>query len=129
MGKNYCYQFEAPAAAFFPDKELNPYMGSPGGGVVIDDFNNASFDHTGLGFFGGGYFVASSGGSPPINGRSVPEGTPAWGSQWKRETVKWYYHSVAFQHPGLGLCPSRQLHGHGSDLSRCAGAAAAAPDL
>ena len=100
VGKNYCYQFEAPAAAFFPDRELNPYMGSPGGGVVIDDFNNANFDHAGLGFFGGGYIIASSGGSPPINGRSVPEGTPAWGSQWKRETVKWYYHSVHFNTQG-----------------------------
>src|ERR1700682_4306933 len=36
VGKNYCYQFEANGAAFFADKELNPYMGSPGekGGAV-----------------------------------------------------------------------------------------------
>jgi gluconate 2-dehydrogenase alpha chain len=100
VGRNYCYQFEAPAGAFFPDKELNPYMGSPGGGIVIDDFNNASFDHAGLGFVGGGYVIASSGGSPPIDGRAVPAGTPSWGSQWKRETVKWYYHSVHFNTQG-----------------------------
>jgi gluconate 2-dehydrogenase alpha chain len=30
----------------------------------------------------------------------VPPGTPAWGSQWKRETVNWYYHSVRFNTQG-----------------------------
>jgi gluconate 2-dehydrogenase alpha chain len=100
VGKNYCYQFEAGAAALFPDKELNPYMGSPGGARMIDDFNGPNFDHTGLGFFGGGYLTAISGASPPIGGRFLPPGTPAWGSQWKRETVNWYYHSVRFNTQG-----------------------------
>ncbi len=100
VGKNYCYQFEAPAAAFFPTKELNPYMGAPGGAFIVDDFNGPNFDHAGLGFFGGGYFSGSSGGSPPIDGRSVPPGTPAWGSQWKRETVKWYDHATHFNTQG-----------------------------
>jgi gluconate 2-dehydrogenase alpha chain len=100
VGKNYCYQFEAGAAALFPGKELNPYMGAPGGAHVIDDFNGANFDHTGLGFFGGGYFLGSSGGSPPIGGHFVPPGTPAWGSQWKRETVKWYDHATHFNTQG-----------------------------
>jgi len=100
VGKNYCYQFEAGAAALFPDKELNPYMGSPGGAHVIDDFNGPNFDHAGLGFFGGGYFIGSSGGSPPIGGHFVPPGTPAWGGQWKRETVNSYYHTTRFNTQG-----------------------------
>ena len=100
VGKNYCYQFEAGGIALFPNKELNPYMGAPGGAFIIDDFNGANFDHTGLGFFGGGYFNGSSGGSPPIDGRVVPPGTPAWGSQWKRETVKWYDHATHFNTQG-----------------------------
>jgi len=100
VGKNYCYQFEAGAAALFPDKELNPYMGSPGGALVVDEFNGPNFDHTGLGFFGGGYLLAVSGGATPNSVRFVPPGTPSWGSQWKRETVKWYYHSVRFNTQG-----------------------------
>lgn len=100
VGKNYCYQFEAGATALFPDKEINPYMGSPGGAFVIDDFNGANFDHTGLGFVGGGYILAASGASPPIDGRAVPAGTPSWGSTWKRETVNWYYHAVRFNTQG-----------------------------
>jgi len=100
VGKNYCYQFEANGAAFFEDKELNPYMGSPGDRTVYDDFNGENFDHSGLGFFGGGYTVGGSGGAPPLGGRAIPEGTPRWGAEWKKATVKWYYHVVDFNTQG-----------------------------
>jgi gluconate 2-dehydrogenase alpha chain len=100
VGKNYCYQFEANGTAFFSDKVLNPFMGSPGDRMAFDDFNGENFDHSGLGFFGGGYIVGGSGAAPPIGGRDVPEGTPAWGSEWKRATVKWYYGAVDFNTQG-----------------------------
>ena len=100
VGKNYCYQFEAGGTAFFEDKELNPYMGSPGDRTVFDDFNGENFDHSGLGFLGGGYITGGSGAAPPIGGRNVPEGTPSWGSEWKKQTVKWYYHVVDFNTQG-----------------------------
>ncbi len=100
VGKNYGYQFEAGAAAFFEDKQLNPYMGSAGTGVCIDDFNGENFDHSGLGFFGGGYFACNHAAAPPIGGRAVPHGTPRWGSEWKRATVKWYQHFVRFNTQG-----------------------------
>src|SRR4029077_8856246 len=44
VGKNYAYQFEAGAGAFFENKELTPYWGSAGMGVVIDDFNGETLD-------------------------------------------------------------------------------------
>jgi len=100
VGKNYCYQFEAPAIAFFENKNLSPFMGAPGDSVVFDDFNGETFDHSGLGFFGGGYVRAGSGAQPPIGGREVPPGTPSWGSKWKAETVKWYYGVVDFNTQG-----------------------------
>lgn len=100
VGKNYCYQFEAPATAFFEDENLNPFIGAPGDAMVIDDFNGENFDHSGLGFFGGGYIRGGSGGTPPIGGRDTPPGTPAWGARWKRETVRWYYHAVDFNTQG-----------------------------
>jgi gluconate 2-dehydrogenase alpha chain len=100
VGKNYCYQFEAPAIAFFKDKELSPYMGTPGDRMVFDDFNGENFDHSGLGFFGGGYIIGGSGSAPPLGGRDVPEGTPNWGSEWKKATVEWYYHVVDFNSQG-----------------------------
>jgi gluconate 2-dehydrogenase alpha chain len=100
VGKNYCYQFEAGAEAFFADKEWNPFMGSAGTSACIDDFNGENFDHTGLGFFGGGYINCGSAAAPPIGGRGVPPGTPRWGSDWKRATVKWYHHFVRFNTQG-----------------------------
>ena len=46
VGKNYAYQFEAGASAFFEDKELNPYLGlGRHGRSCIDDFNGENFDH------------------------------------------------------------------------------------
>jgi gluconate 2-dehydrogenase alpha chain len=68
--------------------------------VAIDDFNGENFDHAGLGFFGGGYIACSNGGAPPIGGRRVPHGTPRWGSEWKRATVKWYQHATNFNTQG-----------------------------
>jgi len=100
VGKNYGYQFEAGAEAFFEDKELNPYMGNAGMSMAIDDFNGENFDHAGLGFFGGGYFSCGQAGAPPIAGRAVPHGTPAWGAEWKRATVKWYHHVTRFNTQG-----------------------------
>jgi gluconate 2-dehydrogenase alpha chain len=100
VGKNYCYQFEAGAEAFFEDKEWNPFMGSAGTSACIDDFNGENFDHTGLGFFGGGYINCGPAAAPPISGRAVPPGTPRWGSDWKRATVKWYHRFTRFNTQG-----------------------------
>lgn len=100
VGKNYAYQFEAPAEAFFEDKELNPFMGNAGMSMSFDDFNGENFDHSGLGFFGGGYILCGQAGAPPIAGRAVPRGTPSWGSEWKRATVKWYHHFTRFNTQG-----------------------------
>ena len=100
VGKNYAYQFEAGASAFFENKELNPYWGSAGMSTIIDDFNGENFDHGGLGFFGGGYINCNTAAAPPISGRTVPHGTPEWGSEWKRATVKWYHHAARFNTQG-----------------------------
>jgi gluconate 2-dehydrogenase alpha chain len=100
VGKNYCYQFEAGANAFFEGREFNPFMGAPGMSVAIDDFNGENFDHSGLGFFGGGYIVCTNGGAPPIGGRPLPKGEPRWGAGWKQATAKWYRCNTGFNTQG-----------------------------
>jgi gluconate 2-dehydrogenase alpha chain len=100
VGKNYCYQFEAGAEAFFEGREFNPFMGAPGMSIAIDDFNGENFDHSGLGFFGGGYIVCTNGGAPPIGGRPLPKGEPRWGAGWKQATAKWYRCSTGFNTQG-----------------------------
>ena len=98
VGKNYAYQFEAGATAWF-DKKFNSFMDSPGMAVCIDDFNGENFDHSGLGFFGGGYFTCSNAGGV-INGPAVPHDAPRWGAGWKQAAVKWYGHAARFNTQG-----------------------------
>ena len=100
VGKNYCYQFEAGGEAFFEGREFNPFMGGPGMSIAIDDFNGENFDHSGLGFFGGGYIVAANGGAPPISGRALPKGEPRWGVGWKQAEAKWYRCNTRFNTQG-----------------------------
>jgi gluconate 2-dehydrogenase alpha chain len=100
VGKNYCYQFEAGGEAFFEGRELNPFMGGPGMSIAIDDFNGENFDHSGLGFFGGGYIVCANGGAPPISGRVLPKGEPRWGVGWKQAEAKWYRCNSRFNTQG-----------------------------
>ncbi|HUI95026.1 MAG TPA: GMC family oxidoreductase [Xanthobacteraceae bacterium] len=109
VGKNYAYQFEAGGVAFFADRWMNPFIGAPGMSIAIDDFNGENFDHTGLGFFGGGYIACSNGGAPPIGGRPVPHGTPRWGAEWKRATVKWYQHATHFNTQGSVYANARNF--------------------
>ena len=90
VGKNYCYQIQPTLQLFFKDEELNPFMGAGGLGMVVDDFNGDNFDHSNLGFLGGGYISLNSTNGRPISFRPTPPGTPAWGAAWKRETAKWY---------------------------------------
>jgi gluconate 2-dehydrogenase alpha chain len=100
VGKNYCYQFEAHGEAFFEGREFNPFMGAPGMATAIDDFNGENFDHSGLGFFGGGYIICANGGSPPIGGRALPKGEPRWGVGWKQAEAKWYRCNTRFNTQG-----------------------------
>jgi len=100
VGKNYCYQFEAGGEAFFEGREFNPFMGAPGMATAIDDFNGENFDHSGLGFFGGGYIACLNGGAPPIGGRLLPRGEPRWGAGWKQATAKWYRCNTRFNTQG-----------------------------
>ncbi|MGY9105973.1 MAG: GMC oxidoreductase, partial [Alphaproteobacteria bacterium] len=51
-----------------------------------------NFDHSGLGFIGGGHISAGITNGRPIGTRATPPGTPSWGAQWKTETAKWYGH-------------------------------------
>jgi gluconate 2-dehydrogenase alpha chain len=105
VGKNYCYQTGGGVQVFVKDRQLNPFMGAGALGVCIDDFNGDNFDHGGLGFFGGAYISAGSGGGRPISHRPVPPGTPRWGRAWKQATAEWYSHAF-----GIGASGANYAH-------------------
>ncbi len=84
VGRNYAYQTGgAGASGYFKNKKFRRYMGSGALGTAIDDFNGDNFDHSGLGFIGGGSVTSGNSGARPIQSLSVPPGTPAFGKDWK----------------------------------------------
>ncbi|MDM9624633.1 GMC family oxidoreductase [Rhizobium sp. S152] len=89
-GRNYAYQTANSVQMFFDDKNFNPFIGGGAVGMGIDEFNNDNFDHSGLGFLGGGSIRITPIGAAPIGYRPTPPGTPKWGSEWKKATVDNY---------------------------------------
>lgn len=94
-GRNYAYQTANSVQMFFDDKNFNAFIGGGAIGMGIDDFNNDGFDHSGLGFVGGGNIRVTPIGVAPIDSRPVPPGTPAWGAEWKKQTVKSYLSTMS----------------------------------
>ncbi len=104
VGRNYSYQTMASVNVFFDeDVNLNPYMGAGALGTVIDDYNGDNFDHTGLGFVGGGYIAAYTTGARPIEYHPVPPGTPRWGRDWKAAVKRHYNHTAQLQVHGSSM--------------------------
>jgi gluconate 2-dehydrogenase alpha chain len=95
VGRNYAYQTPSSVTLFFEDKNFNSFMGAGGLGLAIDEFNGDNFDHSGLGFIGGGFMQAGSNGARPIEVRPVPPGTPRWGPEWKKAVAKYFNRSFS----------------------------------
>ncbi|HEX4520624.1 MAG TPA: GMC family oxidoreductase [Gaiellaceae bacterium] len=67
----------------FPGRKLNRFGGTWPQCTSIDDFNADNFDHTGLGFVGGGIVNAVPEAKPIGTALSTPPSVPRWGSAWK----------------------------------------------
>lgn len=95
IGKNYAYQITSSVNAFFDDKVLNPFIGAGAHGMIVDDWNGDNFDHSGKGFIGGGYVGVVQTGARPIETHPTPEGTPKWGSAWKKAVAANYLKAMS----------------------------------
>lgn len=100
VGKNFCYQPNTGMSLFMKDRWFNPFFATGSTQVVIDEFNNDNFDHSGLGFLGGGSLGANMFHGRPIGARHLPPGTPLWGTAWKRANADWYAHSMTLNIQG-----------------------------
>jgi gluconate 2-dehydrogenase alpha chain len=85
VGKHYISHGlgSAGATGWFPGKRLNRYGGTLGQFTAMDDLDADNFDHTGLGFVGGGMCSATMEAKPIGTANSTPPSVPRWGSQWK----------------------------------------------
>lgn len=95
VGRNLCFQTNSGVPVFFKEHWINPFLGAGAAGTLIAEFNDDNFDHTGIGFLGGGSIGVGIGSGTPISVRSVPPGTPAWGTKWKQACADWYAHSFS----------------------------------
>ena len=104
VGRNIAYQTMSTVQMFFdPDKNTNPFIGSGGNGVAVDDYNGDNFDHGPLGFVGGSPAWCNPAGVKPIAGIPVPDGTPTWGAGWKRAVKDNYTNTVSFDVHGANM--------------------------
>lgn len=94
VGRNYAYQITSAVDVFFDDI-MNPFMGAGALGQAVDDFNGDNFDHAPHGFVGGGYIALWTTGGRPILQHQLPEGTPKWGSGWKKAMAQNYLRSAS----------------------------------
>jgi gluconate 2-dehydrogenase alpha chain len=69
--------------ALFPFN-LNRFSGGFAQGTGLDDYNGDNFDHSGLGFIGGGNFFTGMEVKPIGMARTLPPEVPRWGSAWKK---------------------------------------------
>ena len=86
IGRNFTHQCMSTALGFF-DKDkynFNPFVAAGAIGMCIDEFNGDNFDHSQLGFVGGGYIGQVQTNGRPIETTAVPPDTPAWGLKWKQ---------------------------------------------
>lgn len=90
LGKNYAYQSGGGATGFFKNTRFRRWMGSGSSSFCMDEFNGDNFDHTGLGFIGGGVMSCGSSGAFPTSSLPVPPNTPTWGPKWKQAIRQWY---------------------------------------
>jgi gluconate 2-dehydrogenase alpha chain len=109
VGKNYAYQTGGGGATgWFTDRQFKRYMGAGSLSVAIDDYNADNFDHSGLGFLGGGSISVGQSGARPIQSLTAPPGTPSFGRDWKVAIQKYYKSviNIGFQ----GESPAYQTH-------------------
>jgi gluconate 2-dehydrogenase alpha chain len=87
VGKHYFAHWDAQAgagaSALFPF-DINTWYGAIAQGVLVDDWADDNFDHTGLGFIGGASLHAYHEKHPIASaGGSTWGQAPQWGSKWK----------------------------------------------
>jgi gluconate 2-dehydrogenase alpha chain len=107
VGKNFCFQANSGINVFVRDRWINPFLSAGCTGTIIDEFNDDNFDHTGLGFLGGGYIGVNVTSGRPIISRRLPPDVPRWGSRWKKANADWYAHAF-----GIGVQGSCYPHRH-----------------
>lgn len=108
IGKNYCYQVSSGySTLFYDDKEWNLYAGAGALGIEIPEYTGDNFDHSDLNFLHGAGIRTTQYGDRPIAINRVPEGTPTWGSEFKKQSINYTNSVLEVKSQGASL-PHRE---------------------
>ena len=83
VGRHYLAHTRAGANGVIPGRRLNRFSGTGSQWTALDDWDSDFFDHSGLGFIGGGTMSATMEAKPIAAARTTPPSLPRWGSAWK----------------------------------------------
>lgn len=90
IGKNYCYQVTGGTTQlFFEDRQFNLYGGAGALGIEIAEWMGDNFDHSDVNFIHGAGIRSTQYGDRPIAVNRVPKGTPNWGAEFKKQSIKY----------------------------------------
>ena len=83
VGRHYLAHVRAGANGVIPGRRLNRFSGTASQWTAVDDWDSDFFDHSTLGFTGGGTMSATMEAKPIGAARTTPPSIPRWGSAWK----------------------------------------------
>ncbi|MCT4476025.1 GMC family oxidoreductase [Peribacillus frigoritolerans] len=90
IGKNYCYQVSSGySSLYYNDREFNLYGGAGALGIEIAEFTGDNFDHSDVNFLHGAGIRTTQYGNRPIANNNSPIGTPSWGAEFKKQSIKY----------------------------------------
>ncbi|HEY5305052.1 MAG TPA: GMC family oxidoreductase [Pseudolabrys sp.] len=97
IGRNYTHQTMSSVDGFFDKSKFNfnPFIASGAIGMVIDEFNGDNFDHSQVGFVGGGYLTYAQTNGRPITTTPTRPDMPKWGAEWKKGVKDNYLSTIS----------------------------------
>jgi gluconate 2-dehydrogenase alpha chain len=84
VGKHFSTHALRMSFGEFPGREMNTWSGSTEQATAVDDFNADNFDHSGLGFIGGGRLCSLMEKKLLSVARRPPSEVGRWGREYKR---------------------------------------------
>lgn len=87
IGKNFTDHHNYWGTFGFFEEKFNRYIGTGALGMAFGDYNADNFDHTDYDFIHGTQIEIREEGIMPISDNHVPEGTPRWGREFKKQSL------------------------------------------
>jgi gluconate 2-dehydrogenase alpha chain len=90
LGKHFMSKMMTDVRGYFPERNFNLHTGPCYQCAIVDDYLSADFNGLEHGFIGGATLSAENQAAPiGMSTAKLPDGVPAWGSQYKTHLKDW----------------------------------------